>query len=44
MGMSNQEILNYFYRIEKIVFEKDGKFYKMVDLDILQANVLKKNS
>jgi DNA-directed RNA polymerase subunit beta len=37
MGMSNQEILNYFYRIERLVFEKDGKFYKMVDLDILSG-------
>jgi len=37
MGMSNQETLNYFYRIEKLVFEKDGKFFKMVDLDILSG-------
>ncbi len=37
MGMSNQEILSYFYRTERLVFEKDGKFYKMVDLDILSG-------
>ena len=35
MGMSNQEILNHFYRIEKISLEKDGKFFKTVDLEIL---------
>jgi DNA-directed RNA polymerase subunit beta len=35
MGMSNEEILNFFYRVERLVFEKDGKYYKMVDLDIL---------
>ncbi len=35
MGMSNQEILNYFYRSEILVFEKDGKFFKTVDLEIL---------
>lgn len=35
MGLSNQEILNYFYRIEKLIFENDGKFYKAVDLEIL---------
>ena len=35
MGLANQEILNYFYRIETIAFDKDKKFYKMVDLDIL---------
>src|SRR3954466_13526048 len=37
MGMSNYEILNFFYRIEKVIFEKDGKFYKAVDLDILSG-------
>ncbi|MBC7692280.1 MAG: DNA-directed RNA polymerase subunit beta [Methylotenera sp.] len=37
MGMSNQEILNFFYRIETIIFEKDNKFYKMVDLGILSG-------
>ncbi|MEK6706945.1 MAG: DNA-directed RNA polymerase subunit beta, partial [Bdellovibrionota bacterium] len=37
MGMSNFEILNYFYKIEKLVLEKDGKYYKMVDLDILSG-------
>jgi DNA-directed RNA polymerase subunit beta len=37
MGMSNHEILNFFYRIERLSFEKDGKFYKMVDLDILSG-------
>jgi DNA-directed RNA polymerase subunit beta len=35
MGMSNQDILSYFYRTEKVIFEKDGKYYKAVDLDIL---------
>jgi DNA-directed RNA polymerase subunit beta len=35
MGMSNQEVLNYFYRIEKLLFEKDNKFFKAVDLEIL---------
>jgi DNA-directed RNA polymerase subunit beta len=35
MGMSNHEILNYFYRVEKLILDKDGKTYKMVDLDIL---------
>jgi DNA-directed RNA polymerase subunit beta len=35
MGMSNQEILNYFYRVEKLSFEKDGKYFKSVDLEIL---------
>jgi DNA-directed RNA polymerase subunit beta len=37
LGMSNYEILNYFYRIERLSFDKDGKFYKMVDLDILSG-------
>ncbi len=37
MGMSNYEMLNYFYRIEKIIFEKDRKFFKAVDLDILSG-------
>jgi DNA-directed RNA polymerase subunit beta len=37
MGMSPYEILNFFYRIEKVIFEKDGKFYKAVDLDILSG-------
>src|ERR1700744_4063801 len=37
MGMSPHEILNYFYRVEKIIFDKDGKFYKAVDLDILSG-------
>src|SRR6185437_10856621 len=35
MNMSPYEILNYFYKIEKLSFDKDGKFYKMVDLEIL---------
>jgi DNA-directed RNA polymerase subunit beta len=35
LGMSNQEILNFFYRVETLVFGDDGKFYKLVDLDIL---------
>jgi len=37
MGMSNYEILNYFYRIERLVLESDGRYYKMVDLDILSG-------
>jgi len=37
MGLANQEVLNYFYRVERIAFEKDGKFYKMVDLEILSG-------
>ncbi len=37
MGMSVQEILGYFYRSEKIVLEKDGKFSKLVDLEILSG-------
>ncbi len=37
MGMSNQEVLNFFYRIERLVFEKDNKFFKMVDLDLLSG-------
>src|SRR3954464_1033358 len=35
MGMSNFEILNYFYRVEKVSFDKDGKYYKSVDIEIL---------
>ena len=35
--MSNQEVLNYFYKIEKLTFEKDGKYFKSVDLDILSG-------
>jgi len=37
MGMSNEEILNYFYKIERLILDKDGKYYKMVDLDILSG-------
>src|SRR6478735_3842147 len=37
LGMSNQEVLNYFYRIERLVLESDNKFYKMVDLEILSG-------
>src|SRR3954453_19713259 len=37
LHMSPAEILNYFYRVEKIVFEKDGKFSKVVDLDIISG-------
>jgi DNA-directed RNA polymerase subunit beta len=37
MGMSPYEILNFFYRAEKVLFDKDGKFYKAVDLDILSG-------
>jgi len=37
MGMSVQEILSYFYRNETIVLDKDGKVYKMVNLDILSG-------
>jgi DNA-directed RNA polymerase subunit beta len=35
MGMSNHEILNHFYKVERIQLEKDGKFFKAVDLEIL---------
>lgn len=38
LGMSVHEILNYFYKIERIQIEGEGKsakFYKVVDLDIL---------
>src|SRR5580692_6834403 len=35
MGMGTQEILKYFYKEETILFEKDGKSYKSVDLEIL---------
>ncbi len=35
LGMANQEILARFYRVETLIFEKDGKFYKGVDLDLL---------
>jgi DNA-directed RNA polymerase subunit beta len=37
IGMSNQDILNHFYRIERLILENDGKFFKMVDLDILSG-------
>ena len=37
MALSTHEILNYFYKAERLVFEKDGKFYKMVDLEILSG-------
>ncbi len=35
LGMSNHEILNYFYRVETLEFGEDGKYYKVVDLEIL---------
>ncbi len=37
LQMSNHEILNYFYRVEKVFLDKDGKFYKNVDLEILSG-------
>ncbi|MEN9723697.1 MAG: hypothetical protein RJB38_1683 [Pseudomonadota bacterium] len=37
MGLSVQEILNYFYRSENLVLEKDDKFSKLVDLEILSG-------
>src|ERR1700753_621504 len=37
MGMANHETLNFFYRTERVAFEKDGKYYKMVDLEILSG-------
>jgi DNA-directed RNA polymerase subunit beta len=37
LGMSPYEILNFFYKIEKVIFDKDGKFYKAVDLEILSG-------
>ncbi len=36
LGMSMEEILKHFYRIETITFEKD-KYFKAVDLDILSG-------
>lgn len=36
LGMSMQEVLNYFYRVETIQYsKKEGKFYKQIDLSIL---------
>ncbi len=35
LGMATQEILNYFYRVETVLFDADGKFFKKVDLEIL---------
>lgn len=35
MGLSTQEILSYFYRTERLMFEADGRYYKEVDLEIL---------
>ncbi|MEK6578090.1 MAG: DNA-directed RNA polymerase subunit beta, partial [Bdellovibrionota bacterium] len=37
MGMSNYEILNRFYRVEKITFDKDGKYYKYIDFEVLSG-------
>ncbi|MBL7715524.1 MAG: DNA-directed RNA polymerase subunit beta [Bdellovibrionales bacterium] len=37
MGMTNQEILSYFYRTEKLQFDKGGKYFKVVDLEILSG-------
>ena len=44
LGMSPQEILNHFYRIEKLTFEKqksgtkkDIKYFRVVDLEILSG-------
>ncbi len=37
MGMSNQEILKYFYKVERLLLEKDGHFFKMVDLEIISG-------
>jgi len=37
MGMSNQDILKYFYRVETLIFEEGNKFFKKVDLDILSG-------
>ncbi|MGE4234590.1 MAG: DNA-directed RNA polymerase subunit beta [Bacteriovoracia bacterium] len=34
LGLSTQELLNYFYKIEKIVREGD-KYFKVLDLEIL---------
>src|SRR3954464_6156294 len=35
LGYSNQEILKYFYKIEKVILESTGKLFKKVELDIL---------
>src|SRR6476646_8261389 len=37
LGMGTEEVLKYFYKTETISFEKDVKFYKMVDLEILSG-------
>ena len=37
MGLSTQEILSYFYRTEVLSFDKDGKYYKAVDLELLSG-------
>ena len=37
MGLSTQEILNYFYKTEIIIFDKNGKCYRAVDLDIMSG-------
>ena len=37
MGMSSQEILAFFYRVETVSFDKDGKFYKSVDFEFLSG-------
>ncbi len=37
MGLSNQEILNYFYKTENITFEKDDRFFKTIDPEILSG-------
>ena len=35
LGMSNEEILGSFYRVELVQFDRDGKVYKNLDLDFL---------
>jgi DNA-directed RNA polymerase subunit beta len=35
MGMSTQDILNYFYPIEEVILDKTGKFFKKIDFKIL---------
>ncbi len=37
MGMSNTQILEYFYRIETIHIDKKGHYFKKVDFEILSG-------
>src|SRR5579885_1959398 len=37
LGFSTHDLLKYFYKVEAIVQEKDGKFSKVLDLDIISG-------